>query len=335
MKQTYLKSLNDALAYVLEKDNRVYILGEDIVDPYGGAFKVTRGLSARFPERVLATPISENCITGISAGMAIRGMLPVLEIMFGDFITLCCDQIVNSITKLRAMYNFQFEVPVVIRTPMGGGRGYGPTHSQSLERLFFGIPHLKVIAPSHFHSPGELLKYSILEDKTPILFIEHKLLYPLELFINNSEFINVDVVREHSGYPTAIVRNYKDANPDALLIAYGGISRFVLPLLEELFHEEIRIMACIPSIISPPPIDTIINCVEKTKHVVLAEEAMTNFGWTSEIASSIYRAFEGDVDLKIRILGAKDTVIPASKELEDFIILSYEDLKNIIMGVLL
>ena len=137
------------------------MLGEDILDPYGGAFKVTQGLSTRFPDRVFTTPISEAAIVGMSVGLALRGLHPIAEIMFGDFVALAADQIVNHAAKYPAMYNGQVQVPLVMRTPMGGGRGYGPTHSQSLERLFFGIPHLKLVAPSHAHDPGALLEAAV------------------------------------------------------------------------------------------------------------------------------------------------------------------------------
>ena len=130
------RAMGDALRAVLNEDDRVILLGEDLVDPYGGAFKVTRGLSTEFPGRVRSTPISEGGIIGLSAGLALSGYRPIAEIMFGDFITLCFDQIVNHIAKYEAMYNGKATCPVIIRTPSGGGRGYGPTHSQSLRSTF-------------------------------------------------------------------------------------------------------------------------------------------------------------------------------------------------------
>ncbi|MEW6094710.1 MAG: alpha-ketoacid dehydrogenase subunit beta, partial [Chloroflexota bacterium] len=145
MAKTVLDSLNSALHHATDTDPRVYILGEDILDPYGGAFKVTRGLSTKFPDRVLTTPISEAGIVGVSSGMALRGLRPVAEIMFGDFVTLAADQLVNHASKFRWMYNDNVRVPMVVRAPMGGRRGYGPTHSQSLEKLFLGVPGLKVV----------------------------------------------------------------------------------------------------------------------------------------------------------------------------------------------
>ena len=129
---TVLETLNASLHDAMTKDERVYIMGEDILDPYGGAFKVTKGLSTSFPERVITTPISEAGIVGVAAGMALRGLRPIVEIMFGDFFTLIADQLINHIAKFRWMYKDQVNVPIVIRAPMGGRRGYGPTHSQSL-----------------------------------------------------------------------------------------------------------------------------------------------------------------------------------------------------------
>ena len=151
-------------ARLLETDPRVVLLGEDLVDPYGGAFKVTRGLSTDFPDRVRSTPISEGAIAGVSAGLALAGYRPIAEIMFGDFLTLCFDQIVNHIAKYEAMYDGQATCPVIIRTPSGGGRGYGPTHSQSLEKHFLGVPHLRVVAASLVHDPGRVLRALLDQD---------------------------------------------------------------------------------------------------------------------------------------------------------------------------
>ena len=144
---TVLDSLNQALHGLMDGDVRVVVLGEDILDPYGGAFKVTRGLSSRFPERVFTTPISEAAIVGLASGLSLRGLRPIAEIMFGDFLLLAGDQLVNHAAKFRWMYNDGVRVPMVIRTPMGGRRGYGPTHSQSIEKHFMGVPGLWVVAP--------------------------------------------------------------------------------------------------------------------------------------------------------------------------------------------
>ena len=192
MNRTVLDSLNSGLLNALQKDPSVLLLGEDILDPYGGAFKVTRGCSTAFPDRVITTPISEAGLGGICAGMALRGLRPVLEIMFGDFITLLADQLINHISKFRWMYNNTVNLPLVIRTPMGGRRGYGPTHSQSLEKLYLGVPGLTVIAPLTFElAAGTLLERVISETEDPVVFIENKLQYllPLQTEAEQNELI--------------------------------------------------------------------------------------------------------------------------------------------------
>ena len=135
----YVESLNESLHKLMKEDESVYIIGEDIVDPYGGAFKVTKGLSSKYSNRVLSSPISEAAILGVGTGLAIQGFKPIVEIMFGDFITLCTDQIVNGAAKFGWMYGDNFSVPLVVRTPMGGNRGYGATHSQTIENIFLSV----------------------------------------------------------------------------------------------------------------------------------------------------------------------------------------------------
>ena len=138
------ENLNNALKLLLEQDERVFLLGEDVVDPYGGAFKVTRGLSSRFPGRVVSTPISEGAIAGVAGGLALSGSRPIAEVMFADFAGLCFDQLYNFASKSVAMYGRRQPMHMVMRCPVGGNRGYGPTHSQSPQKHFIGIPHLTV-----------------------------------------------------------------------------------------------------------------------------------------------------------------------------------------------
>ena len=155
-------SLNDALRRMLTRDERVILLGEDLHDPYGGAFKVTAGLSTEFAGRVISTPIGEAGLVGASIGLALAGYRPVAEIMFADFITLAMDQIYNHAVKFPGMFD-GVHVPLVVRTPSGGRRGYGPTHSQSPENLMTAVPGLTVVFPSHRHDVGHLLEIASLE----------------------------------------------------------------------------------------------------------------------------------------------------------------------------
>ena len=163
------KIINQTLLELFEEDNNLYHLGEDILDPYGGAFKITKGLSSKFPNRIRTTPISEAAIVGFSTGMALNGAKPIVEIMFGDFITLAFDQILNHLSKFSQMY--ENPPKVVIRTPMGGYRGYGPTHSQSLEKFIVGVPGIQIISISDVHDLRSIYRKVILEEKKPTIII--------------------------------------------------------------------------------------------------------------------------------------------------------------------
>ena len=330
---SYLESLRTTLHAILDHDPAAVVLGEDILDPYGGAFKVMQGLSTRFPDRVLTTPICEASIVGMSVGMALRGLHPIAEIMFGDFVTLAADQIVNHAAKYPAMYNGQVSVPLVIRTPMGGGRGYGPTHSQSLERLFFGIPHLKLVAASHAHDAGALLQQAV-ADPEPVIFVENKLLYPLRLERGNATITREEAPDSH-GYPVVTLRNYgAGESPDVTVIAYGGMSRLLVPLLERLADEEIRLLACLPACISPLDAAPLVAAARQSGRVLVVEESPVAFGWGAEVAAQI-SALAGDRLLApVARLGAAPTVIPAAKALEDAVLPSTASIEAAIFELL-
>lgn len=353
---SYLESLRQSLHAFLEHDPAAVVLGEDILDPYGGAFKVTKGLSTRFPDRVRTTPICEATIVGMSVGMALRGLHPIAEIMFGDFVALAADQIVNHAAKYPAMYNGQVSVPLVIRTPMGGGRGYGPTHSQSLERLFFGIPHLKIVAASHLHDAGALLHHAV-ADPEPVMFVEHKLLYPLGLVrgesgrvgeweierleigdwgrVASDGVLQVAEGVDRFGYPVALARNYGDgATPDVTVIAYGGMSRLLVPLLAELAAEEMRVLACLPACISPLDAAPLAWAAAQSGRVLVAEESPAAFGWGAEVAAQVHARVGERLAAPVLRLGATPTVIPAAKTLEDAVLPSQGMLEAAIIRLL-
>jgi pyruvate/2-oxoglutarate/acetoin dehydrogenase E1 component len=178
----YFENIKKGLQIAIEEHDAL-LLGEDIAEPYGGAFKVTKGLSKKYPQNIMNTPMSEQGFTGMGIGYALHGGYVIVEIMFGDFITLCADQLINHAAKLYDLYgnNLHF----LLRTPSGGYRGYGATHSQSMERLFVGIPGLQVLSPSVFSAPGELLLNGIKSGK-PTLFIENKLDYNEELILDDT-----------------------------------------------------------------------------------------------------------------------------------------------------
>lgn len=330
----YIDHIRSALEKCLEQNEKVYLIGEDILDPYGGAFKATKGLSTRFPQRVLSTPISESAIVGMATGMSIRGFRPVAEIMFGDFLTLCVDQVVNSATKFPLMYGENVKVPIVIRTPVGGARGYGPTHSQCLEKLFFGIPGLKVIAGSRVSDPGQLLIKAILEEDTPVLFIEDKGDYGYPLHTSGNRGLFIENFASCSPYPISIVKNYSEnITADVVILAYGGAASLAADLLEELKSEEINVLLFAPSEVNG--LDSLRELIKQlpTKvPVVLAEQGTHGFGWCSEMMAIFLEEACGD--RIFRRVTAKADVIPAARQLESEIILTKTSLKNAVFQVL-
>ncbi len=320
---TVLERLNYALQHALQTDERVYLLGEDILDPYGGAFKVTRGLSSQFPERVLTTPISESALIGICNGMALRGLHPVAEIMFGDFVTLIADQLINHAAKFRWMYNEQVRVPVVVRTPMGGRRGYGPTHSQSLEKLFLGIPGLTVLAPNSLGDPAELLEAAIQQDETPILFVEHKLLYTRPMLESgHGDLQDWVVTRSQGSFPTFTLR-ISPAESSAITIATYGYN-FELAraaALELAYEHEIFAEIVLFSQISPFELSPLFDSLRRTKRLLTVEEGTLTLGWGAEVASQSAAVLP---QAKIGRVAALNLPVANARSLEDAILPSQE-----------
>jgi pyruvate/2-oxoglutarate/acetoin dehydrogenase E1 component len=315
----------------MEKDERVYVLGEDILDPYGGAFKVTRGLSTKFPERVLTTPISESAIVGISSGMALRGLRPVVEIMFGDFVTLIADQLVNHAAKFRWMYNDQVRVPTVVRTPMGGRRGYGPTHSQSLEKMFLGTPGLKVVAPNTLGDPAELLQAAISDDD-PVLFVEHKLLYTRPLLEpGKGDLVDWTIERGRGEFPCFVLRT---AYQPAITIATYGYNFELarqaangLMLERELFSEIVLF-----SQLSPFELELLFESLNRTRRLLTVEEGGMTLGWGAEVVA---RSMEVDIaGLKVKRVAALDLPIANSKNLEEAILPSNADITQAALSLI-
>ena len=335
----YVESLNRSLHQLMAEDERVFVLGEDVLDPYGGAFKVTRGLSSAYPNRVLTTPISEASITGFATGMALRGLRPILEIMFGDFLALCADQIVNGATKLAWMYNGQVEVPLIIRTPMGGRRGYGPTHSQTLETLFLSVPGLTIIAPSHFHSPGDLLRRAVLTGQGPVLFVENKLLYPQRLTQPDGEgrigdFFNQMIGDQSEDYPSISLILAREDRPDVTLIVYGGMAPLAAAAALNVFmQDEIVVEVIIPSLIKPFPLSDVLPSVRRSGRVIIAEEGMRTSGWGAELACQICESAYGELTRPIERLGAMGVPIPSSRSLEEQVLPQVKDLEAAIHRV--
>jgi pyruvate/2-oxoglutarate/acetoin dehydrogenase E1 component len=315
--QRCVRALNDALIDVFERRDDVYLLGEDVLDPYGGTFKVTQGLSTRWPERVLTTPISEAGLFGVAAGMALRGYRPILEIMFGDFITLGFDQIVNGIGKFSEMFDDQVRVPIVVRTPMGGGRGYGPTHSQSLEKLLLGVPGITVIAANECLDLTSLMREAVADDD-PVFLIEHKLMYgrpnrrPVDGYVGG-----LQCSETASRYPALSFSGNGFRGAAATIATYGGMLPVALDAaVELLLEDEIFVEVVALGQLLPLDLDPVLESVSRTGRLITLEEGTLTAGIGAEIAARVQSEAWGSLRGPIRRVAAPDSAIPAAATLE-------------------
>jgi len=319
---TVLESLQRGLRDCLAQSPDVRVLGEDIVDPYGGAFKVTRGLSTEFPDRVLTTPVSEAGIVGLGIGMALRGLKPVVEIMFGDFVLLAADQIINHAAKLRWMTGDQVRVPLVIRTPMGGGRGYGPTHSQSLEKHLMGAPGLRTVAVTSIGQPGALLRTAVLADEDPVLFIEHKALYagPLHAAGIGTDF---DVQPLAGDYPAYRVRVAGAPAPILTLASYGYPAEQARQAMQALaMQHEVFAELVVYTQLSPFDAVPLLDSLRDTRRLLTIEEGTRSLGWGAEIVASAMEA--PGPGFRAGRVASTDLPIPAARTLEAAVLPSAE-----------
>jgi 2-oxoisovalerate dehydrogenase E1 component len=314
-----LESINKRQVELLNKffrdkivsDDRTVFLGEDILSPYGGAFKVTKELSVLRPNRVFSTPISEAAITGISNGLALNGFKPLGEIMFGDFMTLAFDQIVNHASKFHHMFNKKVSCPVVIRTPMGGRRGYGPTHSQTLDKFLVGIDNVKTVALNTFADPA-IVYESIFAEEHPVLVIENKTDYGKRILTN--QLSNFVYERNQDAYPVVRVRPAV-SEPTLTIVAYGGMADEILGMLEIIFLEtDHKPELIVPSLISQLPVDIIAQSVAVTGNLVVIEEGSGYAGIGSELVASLVEKLNSG--FKVKRIAAHPVPIPAVKSLE-------------------
>ena len=321
-KITYRQALNEALREEMLRDERVFIMGED-VGIYGGAYGVTRGLYEEFgPERVRDTPISEAAIAGAAAGAAMTGMRPVAEIMYIDFSTIAMDEIVNIAAKNRYMFGGKSIVPVVYRTQGGAGRGIAAHHSGSLEAWYVHSPGIFVVMPSTPFDAKGLLKTCI-RDNNPVMFIEHKMLYNVEGEVPEGEYT----------VPLGVADIKRDGT-DVTIIAYSRMVHFALDAAEELSKEGIEVEVIDPRTLKPLDLDTIINSVKKTHRAVVVHEAYKTCGVGAEIAALIMEnAFDYLDAPVIRVAGA-DVPIPMSPVLEEAAIPSKERIMEAVKKIM-
>lgn len=308
---TYARALNEALSEEMARDERVIVLGEDVArwGDGGGVFGVTSALAEQFGAgRVRDAPISEEGIVAVGVGAAIAGLRPVVELMYFDFVTLAMDPLVNQAAKLRYMFGGQAEVPLVLRSNIGASGGKAAQHSQSLESWIMHVPGLKLAVPSTPADAKGLLKAAIRDDN-PVVFLEHKLLYPTHGEVAND--------LEPSMFGRAIVRR---RGQHVTVVATQVMLLRALAVSDRLAAEGVEVEVIDPRTLVPLDLDTIVESVRRTNRLLICHEAATRGGWAAEVAMAAMPQVFDHLDAPIARLGALDVPIPFSEPLENAVI---------------
>jgi acetoin:2,6-dichlorophenolindophenol oxidoreductase subunit beta len=305
---TYREAVRDALASAMRADDGVFVMGEDIAE-MGGSMGVTQGLLDEFgPERIRNTPISEMAIVGAGIGAAMQGMRPVVEIMYQDFLTLSMEQLVNQAAKHRTMSGGQLKVPVTIRTQGGAGWSPGAQHAQQLESWFVHVPGLKVVFPSTPEDARGLLWSSIYDDN-PVVFFEHRLLYPLKGEVPEQiepiELGKARVMREGT---------------DVTVIAIGRMVPESLQAAEQAEKDGISVEVIDPRTLLPLDEQALVESVKKTTRCVTAHEAVTRGGFGAELTAVVQHGAFDYLDAPIERVGAKFAPLAFAPAMEQWVV---------------
>lgn len=308
---TYAQALNEAIAEEMERDERVFVMGEDVENM--SMWGVLTGLSEKFPKRIFDTPLSETFIIGAGVGAAITGLRPITELMFADFFQVAMDELYGKAAKWRYMHGGLMSVPMVVRMPEGAAGGAGPEHSMCPEAIFWSCPGAYVVIPSTPADAKGLMK-SAIRDDNPVFFFEHKVLYSMEGEVPDGEHLvplgKADIKREGS---------------DVTVIAWSNLVLSALEAAEELAGEGISVEVLDPRGINPLDKEAILASVEKTGRVVLAHEAAKTGGPGSEVAAIIAEEALTSLAAPIKRVAAPDIPIPQSVYLEQFYVPKVED----------
>lgn len=323
---TYREALREALREELAGDDHVFLLGEDIADPFGGSFKVTLGLSTEFgTERVRNTPISEEVIVGAALGAALTGMRPVAEIMYVDFFTLCMDMLVNQAAQIRYMSGGQVTVPMVVRTQGGAGRSSAAQHGKSLEAWFCHIPGLKVVMPSTAADAKGLLKAAIRDDN-PVIFLESKML------TISSEKEDVPDLKDFL-VPLSVA-HVKRTGIDVTIVATGRMVGRALAAAAMLEREDIDAEVLDPRTLVPLDEEAIFASVAKTHRVLVVHEAFERAGFGAEVAALVGEKAFDELDAPVLRLCGANVPIPFAPHLEEIVIPSEEQIADAVRKLL-
>ena len=314
-------ALREALEEEMERDDTIFIIGEDLV-AHGGIFGQFEGLPERFPGRVIDSPISETCIVGSGVGAALTGMRPVVDMHFADFVTTGMDEIANQMAKIRYMFGGQAKIPMVLWAPDGGGLSAAAQHSQSLESWFVHIPGLKVVAPSEPSDVKGLIKAAIRDDD-PVIFFQHKRLFAQTGHVPEDEYI--------IPIGSAAV---KRPGKDITILTYSRMTYLCLEAAEQLAKEEIDVEIVDLRTLKPLDFALIAESVKKTYNVLIVHEACLTGGFGAEIAARIGEELFDYLDAPVMRIGAKDVPIPFSPVMEDFVLPKVSDVVEGVKKVL-
>ena len=302
---TFSQAINEALSEEMRRDPSVFIIGEDVAEA-GTPFKVLSGLVAQFgTARVIDSPISEAGISGIGVGAAMTGMRPVVDIMFGDFITLTMDQLVNQAAKIHYMSGGKLNVPMVLRTTLGATRRSAAQHSQSLHAWVSHVPGLKVVVPSTPYDAKGLLK-SAIRDDNPVVFFEDKMMYQLKGTVPAEDYT----------IPLGVA-DIKRAGNDITLVATSSMVHVALAAAAALADDGIDAEVIDVRTTAPLDTDTLVQSAKKTSRAIVIDEGYENYGVTAEIASVIADGAFYYLDAPVKRMGAMNVPVPFSPVLED------------------
>ncbi len=310
-----VESVRRGLAEGLRAHPELLLFGEDVESPYGGAFRCTAALSDAFPGRVRNMPISEAAIVGVGNGLALSGLRPVVEIMFGDFITLATDQWLNHAAKFRFMYNEKVRVPLVVRTPMGGKRGYAATHSQSIERLFLGVPDTRVLCLNHRYSPAALYRTLFAVNDRPTLVVENKILYGAVCSSTPPAGYELAVAKDE---PFPLVRlRPRGVAPDVTILAVSAMGLDAERALATLFEsDEIVGELFLPTQLFPFDLRPLEESLIQTRRLLVVEEGQAFASFGSEVGAQLAERY-AELSVRFRRVAAEPVPIPAARPLEE------------------
>ena len=312
---TYREAIRDAQREELERDPSVFLIGEDLRDPWGGAYKTTQNISNVVGnDRVINTPIAEESIIGAALGAALTGMRPVAELQYLDFVMRAMDSVVNQVAKVRYMSGGQAKVPLVIRAQGGGGKSSAAQHGNSLEAWLCHVPGLFVAMPATPYDAKGLLKTAIRMDD-PVFFIEHKMLYMTKGEVPDSDYT----------LPFGVA-DIKRKGEDVTIVATSRMVLFALEAAAELAKEGISAEVIDPRTLVPLDEAAILESVHKTNRLVVVNEAVERCGWAAEVTAMVQKCAFSDLDAPIERVCSLNVPLPFQPDMERFVLPSVNDI---------